>query len=184
VVYILQRSGQTEQPNPCTVQRVENHGKPLNTCTYFVVRLQCFSLDTPPHNSKTQFQRNPHTSSRGMLYCKILQAEPQSVDRGGGSDSDKPKLLLRNHSLLTRLVQSRLTVKDQMAPRNGTTTRRYFSPQLSRSKCASHCLAIRQKERPDVLSIHMDAESHNLAVQKKLCRDTTWYWRLDTIQAI
>ena len=117
VVYILQRSGQTEQPNPCTVQRVENHGKRLNTCTYFVVRLQCFSLDAPLHNSKTQFQRNPHTSSRGMLYCKILQAEPQSVDRGGGSDSEKPKLLLRNHSLLTRLVQSRLTVKDQMAPR-------------------------------------------------------------------
>ena len=28
----------------------------------------------------------------------------------------------------------------------------------------------------------MDAESHNLAVQKNLCRDTTWYWRLDTIQ--
>ena len=28
----------------------------------------------------------------------------------------------------------------------------------------------------------MDAESHNLAVQKKPCRDATWYWRLDTIQ--
>jgi len=69
-----------------------------------------------------------------------------------------------------------------MAPRKGTTTRKYFSPQLSRSKSASHCLTIRKKERPDVLLIHMDAESHNLAVQKNLCRDTTWYWRLDTIQ--